>query len=76
MPIAIPVSILVDISEKHLCLGSNQAGSKRSALLDVAKIIEDEYKLQKSVRNLMAVTPQLFELLLELTPGGKRFVVY
>ena len=75
MPIVIPVSTLVAIGDKHLCLKSDHANLKRFALLEVARIIEEEYRIQKNSKNLMAVTPQLIELLLELIPGGERFVV-
>ena len=51
MPIVIPVSTLVAIGDKHLCLKSDHANLKRFALLEVARIIEEEYRIQKNSKH-------------------------
>lgn len=70
VPMPIPVSTLIDITKKHNAIESKDAESKRSALLEVADIIKTDYNMRKNLKNSMAVSSQLFEIVIASAPGA------
>lgn len=71
-PIVIPVSKLMDVNQKHRSLRNGDDGARQAALLEVADMIKAEYEEQKNSENLMAVTPQLLELMMASMPVGEQ----
>ena len=69
-PLVVPISAILELSRGLVNFGDktntdpNTNQIQKRVLLGVAELIRHEYAKQKKQENLMAITPQFFELLL------------